>query len=1096
MTTVEAQPVFATQAAQRLLCKRYAHRGKEHPECPRCGIHHEDEDQLLWRIALGKLEYIDTLFRPLRFLPNSPTIFNLPCAVCGETRPAGTLSACFKFDVEDSMVGIMEVARKAALVLKFGGGVGYYVGGLRAKGVPIKSTHGAACGPVSVLRFYHSLAMMITQAGKRNAAQMAIIDDDHPDIHEFIHMKDEDPQGLSSFNISVAASDDFMSHIEDNEDDASLFTEIIESAWKTGDPGLYFKDTAERGNPTPWLGKLSGTNPCGEVPLLDNEPCLTGDTLIDVGDGLRRIDELTNIEGFSVALEDGTRVNGCYAIRTGRKTILRIETMTGQKIRLTPNHQVLTEHGWKRAEDVVPGSLIRMASTPSAIAEREESLEDEMLGWFVGDGWLTQEHSAGIIFADSDEEAYRRLRPVWDHYVGKEYAVQVQPTGVRQISVNKRSTIQEKFLNRGFKLARGTGKELPTYILTARPYQQQAFLRGLFGADGCVKKAGNGRRNLVSLSSSSENLLQQVQLLLLRFGIQGRIQWSSFSTDRNDQGQLQISGISAKKFIDIIGFTESRKTRSYQGNGNAGTKNHEYAKVRAITEAGEQEDVFDISVPEQHRFIANGLVVHNCNLGSINLAARKSYIGEELENTVRAAVRYLDEILDQNSFPDPAIADAALTTRKLGLGVMGWADTLAVLRIPYDSQEAVDLGRFTMDQINAWAHGESRRLAAEKNMAPCFADRPAGKLLRNATLTCIAPTGSISMLAGCSSGIEPHFALEYTHEMGDGEVTKHRIAVLNQIGDFVPKVANEISVDWHLKHQAAFQKHTDLAVSKTINLPNSATVEDVGHAYLTAWKLGCKGVTVFRDGCRANGEQVLVASTNGHHIETKQFDFGSIEGISRTTLFPEPPHFISETPRKTVARVEEIMVKEELLSSPGDPFISQRSLRETLENAVEIKSTGEIRGIPVRRKLEPERQAITHRFQVGEQEGYLTVGLFPDGQPGELFVKISKEGSTASGLMDGVAILTSLALQYGIPIEALVKKFRHTRFEPSGMTDNADQRFATSILDYVFRWLERKFLTVTEETVVVGENCPECGGTLVHAEGCVHCNSCGYDRCG
>jgi ribonucleoside-diphosphate reductase alpha chain len=233
--------------------------------------------------------------------------------------------------------------------------------------------------------------------------------------------------------------------------------------------------------------------------------------------------------------------------------------------------------------------------------------------------------------------------------------------------------------------------------------------------------------------------------------------------------------------------------------------------------------------------------------------------------------------------------------------------------------------------------------------------------------------------------------------------------------------------------QAAFQRHTDNAVSKTINFARDATVDDVAAAYLLAFREDCKGITIYRDGSRS-GQVLSFAVSDG-------------------------------------ARDAE-----------GAVLADGHRL--------------------YRRRLPDERHSITHKFRVGEQEGYVTVGLFEDGTPGEIFVTISKEGSTIRGLMDSVAMLTSYSLQYGVPLRTLVEKFRGVHFEPNGFTANPEIPQASSLVDYIFRWLERKFPgdeTATGEAtgvVASGLLCPDCGNQLAFAEGCLTCNSCGYTKCG
>ncbi len=260
--------------------------------------------------------------------------------------------------------------------------------------------------------------------------------------------------------------------------------------------------------------------------------------------------------------------------------------------------------------------------------------------------------------------------------------------------------------------------------------------------------------------------------------------------------------------------------------------------------------------------------------------------------------------------------------------------------------------------------------------------------------------------------------------------------------------AHDIEPEWHVRIQAAFQRHIDNGVSKTINFGHGATPADVENAYLLAYKQGCKGITIYRDGSR--DLQVL-----------------SHQGVQKTDQSGE----LTAAP----------------LAEPAAPR---------------------------RHRLPDERRSLTHKFRVGDQEGYLTVGLYEDGSPGEVFIKVSKQGSTVSGLMDTIALLTSISLQYGVPLEVLSSKLKGSRFEPSGMTDHPELRTASSLVDYIFRFLEYKFvdgggfthaqLSLFKGSVEVldvvpsqtGMGCPECGSLLHFAEGCMICRSCGYSKCG
>lgn len=674
------------------------------------------------RCSFGNPDYF-RIMDELLYLPNSPTLFN------AGLNNGGTSSACFKFDIEDALLGdwphggdngadpdsIIGTMFKAAAVAKAGGGVGYYLGKLRRKNAPVNSTHKKACGPVAVVRFLHGVRSLITQGGKRDLAQMGILPCWHEDILDFVNCKNDDPDALSSFNLSVSWTNDFLTKVDfegvqfpDQQSyESAIWWAQCQAAWKTGDPGMYFFDTAEQFNPTPHLGQLTGTNPCGEVCLLSNEPCNLGSV---------------SLWRFVVGLKDSKR----------------------------------------------------------------------------------------------------------------------------------------------------------------------------------------------------------------------RVDWAL------------------------------------------------------------------------------------------------------LRETVRVAIRYMDEILDNNVFPHPQITRAAMLTRKLGLGVMGWADMLALLKIPYDSGDAVGLAYEVMRTIDEVAFSESVRLGEKKGAYPAWEAAPDDvkerfPKCRNSTRTCCAPTGTISILANASSGIEPHYMLEWERETYEKIKLVEKISVSEYLQGFIPKTASEIGLEWHVKHQAAFQKHTNLACSKTINLPNSATVKDISDAYRLMWELGCKGGTVFRDGCR--DKQVLRA-----------------------------------------------------VGSAGNTTVAVGAIpSQTLDRPCQ------------RRRLPKDRHAVVHQFRVGDAEGFLTVGHFEDGSPGEIFLTVSRQGSTIDGVFDTWAIQVSMSLQHGMPLADLIRQHQGRRFEPYGLTGNSDVPMASSIPDYVVRWLYHRYLKKDNSqspSMKSGNLCPECGQETILQSGCVECKSCGYSKCG
>jgi ribonucleoside-diphosphate reductase alpha chain len=316
---------------------------------------------------------------------------------------------------------------------------------------------------------------------------------------------------------------------------------------------------------------------------------------------------------------------------------------------------------------------------------------------------------------------------------------------------------------------------------------------------------------------------------------------------------------------------------------------------------------------------------------------------------------------------------------------------------------------------------------------------------RNSQVTVLAPTGTIGFMMDCdTTGIEPDlalikykklvgggmikivnntvpaalFKLGYTHEQTDAivsyidatgtiegapHVKDDHLAVFDC--SFKPsKGTRSIHYMGHLKMMAAAQPFISGAISKTVNLPNAATVDDISEAYIQAWKLGLKAVAVYRDGCKQS--QPLSAAGSKTANSTKD-----------------------DAARNAAAMAQ---AQDDNLDAPP------RALRH---------------------KLKEERMSVTHKFNVGGHEGYIIVGLYPNGEPGEIFVKMAKEGSTVSGLMDSFALAVSISLQHGVPLKLFCEKFAHTRFEPSGWSSNPDIGFAKSIMDYIFRWLQLRFMT-------------------------------------
>lgn len=688
----------------------------------------------------------------LEFLPNSPTLMNAG-------RPLGQLSACFVLPVEDTMEGIFETIKQAALIHKSGGGTGFSFSRLRPCGSAVNSTGGVASGPISFMKVFNMATEAVKQGGTRRGANMGILRVDHPDIMEFIHCKTNNKE-ITNFNISVGLTEKFMNAVEAGKDyelvdphggrvtgtlnAREVFECIVDAAWHNGEPGIIFLDRLNRDNVVPKAGEIESTNPCGEQPLL--------------------------------------------------------------------------------------------------------------------------------------------------------------------------------------------------------PYE-------------------------------------------------------------------------------------------------------------------------------------------SCNLGSINLTKMLreengvySFDWDKLKATAKKAVHFLDNVIDANKYPLKEIDFMTKQTRKVGLGVMGWADALLRLKIPYNSEQAVRLAETVMRAVTEAGREESRELAKARGTFPLFQESTLDQELpqRNATVTTIAPTGTLSLLASCSSGVEPIFGYVYIRNIMDGtemievnpilrEVLEERglysdelmkkiakqgsLEGIEEIPEEIRRVfvsAHEVSPEFHIRMQAAFQRHTDNAVSKTVNFCNSATREEVAEVYKLAFRLGCKGVTIYRDGSRS--EQVL--------------NIGKVKKDGQ----------------------------EESPAEGGQAVIKPRPRPDM--------TTG-----------------ITERVKIGCGNLYITVN-YDDKGICEIFTNTGKAGGCPSQ-SEATARLASIALRSGIDVRSIIDQLKGIRcpstIRQSGMKCTSCPDAIAKAIERVYQqqvrlghWAEPE-LSAAEgpaasqaETAVPGRMrfCPECGAKLEHEGGCVICRNCGYSKCG
>lgn len=679
----------------------------------------------------------------LDFLPNSPTLMNAG-------RDLQQLSACFVLPIGDSMEDIFNAVKYTALIHKSGGGTGFSFSNIRPKNDRVKSTKGISSGPLSFMRVFDIATETVKQGGTRRGANMGILNCTHPEILDFVEMKEKDGV-LSNFNISVGITDEFMEALKRDEDYAlrnprtgevvgrqkasKVFKRIVELAWKNGEPGIVFLDKINAQNPTPHLGAIESTNPCGEQPLLPYESCNLG-------------------------------------------------------------------------------------------------------------------------------------------------------------SINLANMISE----------------------------------------------------------------------------------------------------------------------------NNGKKEVNYFK---------------------------------------------------LGNTVRTAVRFLDNVIEMNKYPLPEIEKLTKGNRKVGLGVMGFADMLIEFGIPYNSHQAAGLAEEIMKFIQEEGRKVSAFLARERGVFPNFEgsiyDHENGLKVRNATITTIAPTGTISMIANCSSGIEPLFAIAYEKNVLDGKkllevhtafkrvaqeegfYSEELMKMVASTGSLhkifgIPKrirdifvTSHDIEPRWHINLQAAFQKFTDNAVSKTVNFRKEATMADVDEVYRLAFDLNCKGVTVYRDGSREN--QVITTGTSGTHNNNES------SHTFTGTIHPRP------------------------------------------------------------------RPSVTHgrTYKTKTGCGTLYVNINSDNFGFcEVFTQMGKSGGCAASNAEAVSRMVSLALRAGIDPKSVVEQLRGIRCPIPTWHEG---EMILSCADAIGKILEKALnevqgmngqpkITFTSLDMGLCPQCPECGGIMENESGCAVCKSCGFSKCG
>ncbi len=970
----------------------------------------------------------------------------------------------------------------------------------------------------------------------RRGAGMATMSITHPDIRDFITAKDLDREqaegDISTFNISVLVSDAFMETSIAREG-GDVLEEIARHAWQTGEPGLIFLDRINEFNPMrEALGDIKSTN-----------PCITADTWVHTHMGARRVRDLVGRDFCAVV--DGKRygLESLGFFPTGVKPVLKVRTRRGYELRLTADHplrkvtRLARQHvdsAWAPAGELAVGDLVALADQREAPlwAGPGSEFEGWALGMLVGDGtFLTDKPGmAALDFWGEDaaarvEASAAQLRRL-GHPLAKLWVTHGE--GRSRVASQALGEVAARFgVERG-------AKTVTDAVEGAGGAFTVGFLRGLFDADGSVQ--GSQAKGIsVRLAQSDLGLLRRVQRMLARLGVlatlygERRPSGTSLLPDGRGgareyrvkaQHELVIAAGNLHVFARRVGFGDEAKrerlTRALAAYRRAPNRERFVDAIVAITPDGEEE-VFDVTVERVHEFDANGLRAHNCgeiplypgepcDLGAMNLAAYVREPGQGLAGfddarfraDVGTCIRFLDNVLDVNRFALSDNREMSMKLRRLGLGVMGLADALIRMGFAYNSDEGRAAVNGMIASLRDAATAASEALGKERGTFPLLGESTLDEPRRNVAVLTVAPTGTTSMVMGVSSGVEPVFAPSIYRKIGsdyvalvhplfrelmaehaphpdyadgdDWDWDKVVTAVQDNHGSvqglaFVPDAvravlvcAHDISPSDHVRMQGVVQRAFDgskmvaNSISKTINLPKHASSQDVFDAYALAFQTGCKGITVYRDGSR---EFQVLSTTASKPAADAGPGAPAPAGASVGVDVPAPPAVAAAAMRD--ARADRL---------PSEPLF-ERPLR-----------------------LSGFTDAVKLMLPSGEKRGFFVTVNKQDGLPTEVFIVSGKAGDEANADSEALGRVVSIALQYGVPAEAVIKTLRGIN---GGMYGTYHGRLVASKADLLAVALE----TAGAENVLNrGKSCPDCGAPLRFEEGCQKCENCGYSKCG
>jgi ribonucleoside-diphosphate reductase alpha chain len=1017
----------------------------------------------------NKKEWAQTFYQMMvsqQFVPNSPLLWS-----------AGITDmpfACNVLPLGDSREEIFECLRDAVTVESKGGGVGFDFSKLRPKGSIINGTGGLSSGTISFMEIFDKTMGEVIKQGKRGGAMIGVLRYDHPDIEEFIICKQNNGM-LSHFNISVALDDKFMAMVEKDKayqlyhpnGDGSpnqgkvvnardIWNKLCENAHQFAEPGLLFLDTINKDN-------------IGEEYIVATNPCVAKGTLVNTPTGYMRVEDVrvgttvSTVLGSEPVTDIETHEN--YPVYNVTFSNGNSQRVTAAHIYYVRRKGVSTKLFEKiRVDQIQPGDHVRLYAPEVDITHRYGEYSDGLkMGILLGDGCYTDsvlsKGNVKIASSIGDSEYNFLVKELFG----------IDRFNADDISKNSKS------MNMIMKF---TENELISLGLTPGQYSHQktfdiisiggskaiGILDGLLATDGNINPKSHHPQ--LRWDTSSRELAINIYRLLVSIGC-----YSGISVSNSKGGTIdgrEILRKHPKYTVTMSGHsidTYWKKTRILDIHPGKGQQlkqlmidfvcsgNVNYTTVRSIEPAG-TDTVYDLYCEDSDTWITEGFVQQGCGeiplpeyglccLGSINLTKfvdveTKKFDLQAFGKIVELGVRFLDDTLTIANYPLPKTKEVAERDRRIGLGIMGFADACILLNIKYGSSSCIDFINAIGKVFESSSIKASEALCEERGTTKYIENccKKAGIApRRNISIRTIAPTGSISMLAQCSSGIEPVFCFEYTRNdtVGKSKITHpiyEKYGNDKSISSDAWVTAHEVTVDQHLAVQATWQRYIDSSISKTLNAPADIPMDEVKRIFWAAYKTGCKGVTFYRDGS-ISGQVLQMKETQG--------DNGIVEKRPRT--LPCEIHFHSVKGARWCIALG-ILNEEpyELFACPAD------------EIKFKAKEVGWI-----------------------EKKKRGTYILHSNGDSIELTHEIVSQEQAE------ICRLVSISLRHKIPLQYIVDQL-----EKSSGDFQAMSRAASRCL--------KKF--IKNGTRVAGFTCPECGNTeAVRIDGCIACPNCKWTRC-